>query len=170
MEPVMCADAPDQPVENIEQELIACQRRAMLGALTGIIAHEYNNLMTPVVARAQSPCPSMITARCRRRSPSPCSRPRRPCSLHAKCSSLPAETRADTGPCRLRDLIDGAITSSVRPLEKDGIELTLDVPDDLQVRAQPLMFEQLLLNLILNARTAMKRYARSVDDSCPAGW
>ena len=32
----------------------------------------------------------------------------------------------------------------------------MDVPDDLHVQAQPLLLEQLLLNLILNARAAMK--------------
>ena len=43
-----------------------------------------------------------------------------------------------------------------RPLEKDGIQLHVAVPDDLRVNARNDLLCQVLLNLLLNARRAMK--------------
>ena len=156
MEPVMCANAADQPMETIEQELVACQRRALLGALTSIIAHEYNNLMTPVIARAQFSLSLDDHAAMTKALTVTLEQTEKALHFTRKVLELAAGNPTEIETCVLREIVDGAVASSVRPLDKDGIELVIDVPDDLQVQAQPLLLEQLLLNLLLNARTAMK--------------
>ena len=52
--------------------------------------------------------------------------------------------------------VQQAVETMPRPLTKDRIELGLSVPADLSVTAQPGLLEQVLLNLLLNARQAMK--------------
>ena len=57
---------------------------------------------------------------------------------------------------RLRTVVDEAIACLARDPKKDGIQLTIDVPD-VQLAISPLNLQQVLLNLFLNARRAMKR-------------
>lgn len=143
-------------LERLRQELVVYQRQAMLGRLVAVITHEYNNLMTPVLARAQDAVARDDVAAMRKaltitaRQTEKALRFTRQVLEFADGKGLPSET------CPLAGLVDAAITATVRPFEKDGIELEVRVPDELRIRAQPLLFEQVLLNLLLNARTAMK--------------
>jgi signal transduction histidine kinase len=78
--------------------------------------------------------------------------------LSSLCGKLLGMAAADQmGPVStpLRPLIEDALACLGRDLEKDAITLHLDVPDDLAVRAHAASLQQVLFNLILNARQAM---------------
>ncbi len=152
----MCVDAGEASLEELRQELVVCQRQAMLGTLTAIIAHEYNNLMTPVLARAQDAVARDDLAAMRKALTTTARQTEKALQFTRRVLELADGKASPLQACRLADLVDAAITSAVRPFEKDGIELELCVPDELRIRAQPLLFEQVLLNLLLNARSAMK--------------
>ncbi len=62
---------------------------------------------------------------------------------------------------RLPQVIDDAIACLARDPRKDGIDLTIDVPDIL-LAISPLNLQQILLNLVLNARQAMRRHGGSL--------
>jgi len=55
----------------------------------------------------------------------------------------------------LRRTIDDAVGCMGREPEKDGIDLTIDVPD-VRVAMSPLNLQQVILNLLMNARKAMR--------------
>ena len=114
MEPAMCANAADQPIETIEQELVACQRRALLGALTSIIAHEYNNLMTPVVARAQFALSLDDRAAMQKALTVTLQQTEKALHFTRKLLELAAGNPTDIEPCVLKEVVDGAVASSVR--------------------------------------------------------
>ena len=66
--------------------------------------------------------------------------------------------RVPQGKVSVREAVDAV----ARPFDKDGIDLRVKVPADLRVRARPTLLEQLLLNLLLNAREAMKERGGSL--------
>lgn len=66
----------------------------------------------------------------------------------------PAGPAAEDGDvCHVEHALDGALSCLARDLEKDGIALVRDVR--VAVRMRPVALQQVLLNLILNARRAM---------------
>jgi len=143
-----------------QDELIDTQRHVLLGSVSAMIAHEFNNLMTPVLARAQDAV---------QRDDVPAMRKALDCTVRQTERAIEVTRRllalahGDDGPtrvCLLRDVVDDAVISLVRPFEKDGITFNVDVPGELRVMAQPVLLEQVLVNLLLNARNAAQRGAR----------
>jgi signal transduction histidine kinase len=152
----MSADAGQIPLEWLQQQLVACQRQAMLGSFAGMIVHEYNNLMTPVLARAEDALARGDVAAMRKALATTARQAQKALLLSRQVLRLAQGSEPSLQTCGVADLVGAAITSAVRPFEKDGITLELHIPDGLHVRAQPLLFEQVVLNLLLNARAAMK--------------
>ncbi|MBU0616826.1 MAG: HAMP domain-containing histidine kinase [Planctomycetes bacterium] len=152
----MSISASDASPERLQQWFIASQRQALLGSLSGIIAHEYNNLMTPVLARAQDAVSRNDVAAMRKALAVTLTQTRQALDFTRQVLEVARGEELPVRACSVGELVDAAITAAVRPFERDGIELVLHVPSDLEVRAQPLLFVQVLLNLLLNARAAMK--------------
>lgn len=152
----MSASAGEVSFEWLQQELVVCQRQAVLGSLAGMIVHEYNNLMTPVVARAEDALTRDDLAAMRKALTTTARQARKALLLSRQVLEFAQGNELAVEACRAADLVRAAIASAVRPFEKDGITLELRVPEELYVRAQPLLFEQVVLNLLLNARAAMK--------------
>lgn len=152
----MSANVGDLSLERLQDQLLACQRQALLGSLSGIIAHEYNNLMSPVYTRAQDAVARDDVDAMRRALTVTVRQTERALRFTRQLMEVAQGRAPSLEARRLAELVDEAITSAVRPFEKDGIELELRVPEELQIRTQPLLFEQLMLNLLLNARAAMK--------------
>jgi signal transduction histidine kinase len=152
----MSVNAGEASLEELRQELVVYQRQAMLGTLTAVIVHEYNNLMTPVLARAQDAVARDDVTAMRKALATTARQTEKALGFTRQILELAGGKALPSEACRVADLVDAAVTSAARPFEKDGIELELRVPDELRIRAQPLLFEQVLLNLLLNARTAME--------------
>lgn len=152
----MSANFGEVSLDRFQQEFLACQRQAILGSLSGIIAHEYNNLMTPVLVRALDAVERDDVEAMRKALTVTAQQTQRALDITRQVLEFARGKDLPLQACRVDELVDAAITSAVRPFEKDGIELELDISEDLYVRAQPLLFVQVLLNLLLNARNAMK--------------
>lgn len=137
--------------------MITLQRQALLGNVAGMVAHEFNNLMTPVIPRAELALQKDNAAAVRQ-------------ALEICVQKLDhfarvvdlifglarPERQVKTETCNLEEAAQRAIASSIRPFEKDGIEMRVDIPSDLHLRASRPLLEQILLNLLLNARQAMR--------------
>ena len=149
---------PAQDVSRgaLEDKLLACQREALLGKLTGLILHEYNNLMTPVIARAQDAVMRDDTAAMRKALDVTVRQTDHALRFTREVLGLAQGDDPPPRACDLAELVATAVARTVRPYEKDGIDLHIDVPAGLVVWARPLLMGQLLLNLLLNARAAMK--------------
>lgn len=135
-------------------EVAALHRRAQLGDLALMLAHELNNLMTPLVARAEFVL--------KRGTPQDHAVALERVLVQARRATDVAQRLLDFGRGRdvafqarqLRGLIAEAVATLPRPLEKDGHELIVDVPDEIQVRAAGDLLVQLFFNLLLNSRAA----------------
>jgi signal transduction histidine kinase len=72
-------------------------------------------------------------------------------SIMAMVNGEAAEVRK----CRLTNLVNEVFSCIARDFEKDKIKLILDIPENITVDVVPVQFQQVLMNLILNAREAM---------------
>jgi signal transduction histidine kinase len=139
-----------------QAELIACQRRAVLGSLAGMAVHEFNNLMTPIVARVEAALNDHDPAFTRKTLERTLVQAQRAISLCGHLLGFARDRVLPVEPCSVAGVVQEAIESAARPFEKDGIELRVTVPAELQVYARTDLLCQVLLNLLVNARQALK--------------
>ncbi len=152
----MQPEAPHASVLSADA-LLAYQRQALLGSTAAVIAHEFNNLMTPVLARAEY---ALL------RNDVPMMRKALECVIRQtqqamEVTRLLLELAEGHVPqpqaCDVAEAIDDAVRALVRPLEKDGIRLEVQVEEAPAVHADPILLRQVLTNLLLNARQAIGR-------------
>ncbi len=133
------------------------QQLSSLGAAAAMIAHEVNNLLTPVLSytrtalnaddvelqnkalRATLNNVEMLIAMSER-------------VLEIGTSGPPARESVS-----VRTAAQDAAASLCRDLAKDGIRFSIDVDEALTVWADSLQLQQVLFNLFLNAREAMAK-------------
>jgi signal transduction histidine kinase len=143
-------------VDALRDELRRAHRLATMGTMTAMVAHEFRNILMPL----------MNVAQVARRSPElaekaidrVASGSRRATSI---CSALLGltEEREEPEPVRLSELVAETLEAMARPPQRDLIELTVDVPDDLTLTVRPVELQHVLLNLLINARKALLKRA-----------
>lgn len=147
----------DSVVSALQDELIACNRLAMLGNVAAMAAHEYNNLLTPIVARTEAALHAPDDAAFVRTTlERTLTQARRAVALSRHLLEMAHDWTRPAELCSVAQAAREALETSARPFEKDGIEVRLEIPDGLHVCAQADLLSQVLLNLVLNAREAMK--------------
>ncbi len=152
-------DSQQQQVERLQSEVEAlrsqlrgAQRLATLGTMTAMVAHEFNNILTPIINYAQlaRKNPQLVEKALSRASDGGA----RAATI---CRALLGASRAESDgpqPVRLAELLTDTLDAMARPLSKDLIELEIDVPPDLKVTTLRAELQQILLNLLINAREA----------------
>jgi len=151
--------AAQQQLDSLRQQLTDSQRLATIGTIAAVIAHEFNNILTPVVSyaqyalnSAQSETPDMELIR------KALTKSFQGSSKAGKiCTSMLALARGESTPgvVSVQQLVDEALLVLARDPQKDGIALRVQVEPDLLVNVDPVQLEQVLLNLLINARQAM---------------
>lgn len=142
-------------LDLVKVQVRQAQQLSALGTAAATIAHEVNNLLTPILSYAQAALdandPQLQTK-----------------ALHVtlkgvrmliamsnrvlEISAAKPQTREVVG---VRAVVEDAIASLCRDLSKDGIRVAVDVDEDVTVSADALQLQQVLFNLLLNAREAM---------------
>lgn len=144
-------------LNELEADLARSERLATLGAMSGAIAHEFNNILTPLLNYAAlalaHPEDEHLTRKALEKTVQSAERASQ--VADALLGSL-HETAAPESGCFLREAVENALTSLIRPPVADGIEVLVDIPSDLKVAISPIDLHQVLLNLMLNACEAMR--------------
>jgi signal transduction histidine kinase len=152
------ADAQRQ-LDDLRRQVAETQRLAAIGTIAAVIAHEFNNLLTPMVSycqyalsSAQGDRPDMDLIR------KALSKTYQSAEKAGKiCTSMLGLARGqstfDDVPVQV--LVDDVLAVLARDPEKDNIALRLQVQPNLRVRCDRVQIEQVLLNLLINARQAM---------------
>jgi len=142
--------------QQVRDGLTHSHRLATLGTIASIIAHEYNNILTPILSYGQLALsrqddPEMLRTAVEKAVAGAEK------AANISSSLLGFAREADEAhAAKLSPTIDDAVSCLGREPEKDGIKLTIDVPD-IQVAMSPLNLQQIMVNLILNAKQAMQR-------------
>jgi signal transduction histidine kinase len=146
-------------LEVLRSQLLESQRLATIGTIASVIAHEFNNLLTPIVSYCQVAAQSLssgspdieLIGKALSRSQTAAEKAGRICSSMLGL----ARGESHSGRVSVRELVDDTLLVLARDPQKDGIALRVQVPPGLNVRGDPVQLQQVLLNLLINARQAM---------------
>jgi signal transduction histidine kinase len=146
-------------LDNLREQLTESQRLATIGTIAAVIAHEFNNLLTPIVSYSQYALQSAESAT-----------PDLPLIKKALgkafqsstkagriCTSMLGLARGESsfGVVEVQRLVDETLLVLARDPQKDGIALRVQVQPGMSVTGDIVQLEQVLLNLLINARQAM---------------
>lgn len=146
-------------LDALREQLTESQRLATIGTIAAVIAHEFNNLLTPIVSysqyalqSAQGPTPDMELI-CKALSKAFASAEK----AGKICSAMLGLARGESSfsAVGVQTLVDETLMVLARDPQKDGIALRVQVSADLCVEGDSVQLEQVLLNLLINARQAM---------------
>jgi len=165
MTELSAADATQDIVARLEEaeaqldalrtELDHCHQLATLGTLTAGIAHEINNILTPVLAYAHlarsNPNDTSLRAKALDRA-----------IAGVEAASRITEAvlgfaRNDNGAeeAVIADAVESSIACLSRDPARDGVRLIINVDAEMHVKISPLALQQVLMNLILNALSVL---------------
>ncbi len=150
---------------QVREGLTHLQRLATLGTLASMVAHEYNNILTPIISYAQmalaNPDDLALSRKALEKALSGAQR-----ATHISSTLLGFSREQDT---RTRAHLPQTVHETLSCLahdSQDGIELRVDVPE-VEVAISPIDLQQVLVNLVLNAKKAM-RSDRDMPSNGPA--
>ncbi|MCC7350159.1 MAG: hypothetical protein IT446_06275 [Phycisphaerales bacterium] len=151
--------AAQEQLDDLRQQLTESQRLATIGTIAAVIAHEFNNLLTPIVSysqfalqSAQSESPDLELIK------KALSKAFQSSSKAGKiCQSMLGLARGEcsVGVVPVQKIIDEVLLVMARDPQKDGVALRVQVQPDLMINGDGVQLEQVLLNLLINARQAM---------------
>ena len=149
----------EQQLMYLREALTESQRLATIGTIAAVIAHEFNNLLTPIVSysqfalqSAQSETPDMELIR------KALSKSFQGSSKAGRiCTSMLCLARGESifGEVSVQKLVDETLAVMARDPQKDGIALRVQIQPELNVVGDMVQLEQVMLNLLINARQAM---------------
>ena len=142
--------------EALQSQIQGLQPLAAIGSASSMIAHEINNLLTPLGNYAELALNHMedreLVEKALRKAVLNC---RRASRVMESMMALAHGRRQDKVLALLKPLIEEVFVCLARDFAKDGITVKIEVPDDLDVYAVTVQLQQVVLNLVLNAREAM---------------
>jgi two-component system, cell cycle sensor histidine kinase and response regulator CckA len=141
--------------KRVEQQLLRAQRMESLGTLAGGIAHDLNNVLSPVLLATELLQLEERTAEQAALVDTIASSARRGADLVNQVLSFARGAEGERTPIELATLL-ADIRTIVRDTFPKDIRLTLEVPDQLgMLLGDSTQMQQVLLNLAVNARDAM---------------
>ncbi len=143
-------------IDRLRVQLAESHRLSMLGIAAGMIAHEFNNILTPVLGYAKAalarPDDAALVRKALQQSASAVERAS---SIAEAVLSIAKGGGAAPEDCEIEACISAAVQSLGRDLRQDGIALSIEASEGMRAAISATALEQVLLNLLLNAREAM---------------
>lgn len=152
-------------IQSLEHDLGRMHRLATLGTLAGAIAHEFNNILTPVLSYAQlalsSPGDRELTAKALQKAVAGTER-----AAHVASSMLGFVREGNTESAHILEVAGDAIGCIAPPPAREGIEIQTNIPAGIHVRMNPVGLTQVILNLLLNAIQAIRPKSGTIWINC----
>jgi signal transduction histidine kinase len=146
----------DAAIESLRRQVIALQRISSLGVLAGGVFHELNNALTPILNYAKLGL----------RNSDPAYRERALTQIVEAAQRAAMITRGMLGlsrpgnvkhrePTDMVRLVDEVVTLVKKDMARYRVRLDVKAAGTLYARVNPAQIQQVLLNLLINARQAM---------------
>lgn len=169
-------EGPEAQLDDLQQRLAALQtelahsqRLAMLGTMAASIAHEINNILTPVLSYAAYAKSNPDDHALQEKAIDKALKGSELAATIARALLDFSSPRSNQPPvANVDQALDAALNCLAREPEKDSVTLTRNIPDELAVGMQPQLLQQVLLNLIINAVAVMRQRGGSL--AIEAGW
>jgi len=143
-------------IDRLRVQLAESHRLSMLGIAAGMIAHEINNILTPVLGYARAALAKPENADlCRKALERSASAADRAGRIAESVLTLARGGGAGPDECEIAPCVSGALDAIGTDLGEEGIRVCVDAPVGSRAAISPVALEQVLLNLFLNARQAM---------------
>lgn len=140
----------------LKSQLAQLQHLANMGTVSHMIAHEINNLLTPLRNYAAVAMENLddrdFVEKAFQKTVRSCERASNIMESMLAMSNGQTQEKKNS---RLLTLVDEIFSCLCRDFAKDGITVETSIPEDLTVWGVPVQIQQVLMNLILNARDAM---------------
>ena len=140
-------------IADLREQLARTQRLVTVGTMAAMLVHEFSNLLTPIVSYAemaqQNP---LLQEKAVEKAYHGGHQAKRICdALLGMCRGHSAGM-VDVD---VLDVISAALATIPRSLDRDGIDLSVSAPAGMVLHTRPAELQQVLLNLILNARRSV---------------
>lgn len=141
-------------IDLMQQSLAQQNKLATLGMVTAVIAHEFNNILTPMISYTRFALTDKADEPLRQKALTKALSGAERLANISK-SLLGFARGEESSAAAVLPAIKETLTCLARDLSKDGITLVLDVDEKLAVAMNAGHLQQVLMNLIVNARSAM---------------
>lgn len=152
----MTQDAAHIRLRELEEQLLLCHREYALNCLAPAVVHEFNNLMTPVLAWAQVALEKNDEASRRRALEVTVNQIQKAFSITRRLVELSRGEPVRPELCRLTTMIDNSLAALVRPLAKDGIDFEQTIEGAIRLYGEPLLVEQFFITLFVELRRLLE--------------
>lgn len=155
--PIAEGDEAAAAIEALRRQVLALQRISSLGVLAGGVFHELNNALTPILSYAKLGL----------RNPDPAYRERALTQILDAAQRAATITRSLLGlsrpggsldhrePIELTRLVREVLSLVEKDLARHRVRLEVTITGEPWARVHPAQIQQVLLNLLINARQAM---------------
>ncbi|MBX9624038.1 MAG: sensor histidine kinase [Gemmataceae bacterium] len=163
--------APASETEALRQQLLQAQRLSSVGELASSIAHEFNNILTTIINSAKLGMRNPDAGEKQQAFERVVKAGRRAADIAAGMLGYARKASAHRQPCDLAALVEEVLVLTGKDLGKHRIQVDTRFHARPTVWAVPGQVEQILVNLVLNARQAMPNGGRLKVDvrDDPAG-
>lgn len=140
---------------DAEESLRQSQKMEAVGQLTGGLAHDFNNMLTVIMANLDGALAQAVDGRQQRRLQNALEASQRAARLTSQLLAFARKQRLDGRPTNLNALI-GALKEITERTLGSQIEITLDLDREIRMaKVDAVQAEVAILNILLNARDAM---------------
>lgn len=146
----------EQRIVALQEQLVATQKLSTLGTMACLIAHEFNNILVPMINYAELALKNHEDMDLMRQAlEKTIKHGNRAALIIQSMMSLVQNQTNNREQVKLADVIEECFQCLARDFTKDNIKVEISVPENLLIYALPGQLQQVLLNLIINARQAM---------------
>lgn len=145
-----------QQNNNLKVQISQLQALANIGINTAMIAHEINNLLTPLSNYADLALMHLDDSELVRKALIKTSHnSQRAAKVMQSILAVANGETEKKQVINLAELVHEIFSCLCRDFSKDNIVVKIEIPDNLTIFAVPVSIQQVLMNLILNSRDAM---------------
>jgi signal transduction histidine kinase len=163
----------ENEVRELEEQLMRAQRMSSVGALASSITHEFNNILTTVINYAKMGMRHKDDKTRSKAFDRILSAGQRASKITTGMLAYARNGSDRYEPADLKRLLDDVLVLVQKDLQMHRIGVDLDAGSSVWALVNSSQIQQIMMNLIVNARQAMKDHGRlklTVRDNPEEGW
>lgn len=163
----------EQQLKRMEDQLFQAQRLSSVGALASSITHEFNNILTTVINYAKMGLRHTDDTTRTKAFDRILNASQRASRITTGMLAYARNNSDRQEPADLKRLLEDVMVLVQKDLQMHRIGVDIDAPSSVWANVNSSQIQQLLMNLIVNARQAMSEHGRLkliVRDNAADGW